>query len=222
MFDVKRAGREQRRDTACRRYRVKMRPTIAFPCKDEPVAGSPQQLVFSQYPTVDAALAFSSFPNSPPNSSGNGCNTDGPWRTRTHRLENDSIFSCGNTKKSNAEAVRRPNWFDVVIDTRIQIFERLRAEQVNANEAVISAGTHERQRVAFRRPSQGCFCRIRLNELLRLLAAVEPYLPDLAFVEIGNCPIDWRDRRRVPFRKFSRLGAAHFYYPNGLLDSQRG
>ncbi len=117
-------------------------------------------------------------------------------------------------------AVGRPYRFLIVVRAWIEEFQRRGSHFVHRDEAVISAVAYKGQVAPVRRPSQRTAFASRVDQLLRLFAAVQLREPNLILQNVRNRIALRRYRRRTPLADFAGFAAFHRSDPYVLLDAR--
>ncbi len=173
-----------------------MRPAVALPGKHEPVTG-PEQLPLGSQLAEHAAVALRGLPHFLAGAHPGGIRyANGPRRTAPHGGEVLVLVHRGDAQKRHTAAVGRPHRGIVAIHAGVQVMDRFGRGVVYADEAVIAAAADEGQAGAIGRPLEAAVLSAGVDQLLRLLLAVERRRPDLPLAHESHAPA---------FRRYGRL-----------------
>ncbi len=215
------AGREELFAPPRCRHRVEVRPAVALPGKDEPIAGPPPQLARRLDAPEGAAPSGSGSPHLPRRSRSHVDHPDGPRLRRPPGNERQPVPVVGNPDERDPPAVRRPDRTPVAIHRRVQIPQAIGLDIVDTDETVISPPAHEGQPRAVGRPPERTRTTARREQPTNGRGVVQPRGPDSPPSQERHQAAVGRHRRIMTLGHSPRRAALHRHRPDGSFGTVR-
>src|SRR5580692_8086921 len=185
-----------------------MQPAIPLPWKDDGRITAPNKLPLALRLVKDTASAFLRAPYFVAFAGLNIHDANRPWQPGPLRAKENIMLAVRNPHKRDTFTVWPPGWITVMVCPGIQIPERLRLRDVQADKAVVTTIADKCERFAVRRPEQRRQTSPRVQYLFWLSTGVfQRNRPYLSFEQISEWISNWRYGRSTSLSQFARFSS---------------